>query len=548
MACRDPRQPTATKDPQRAMNARHRKAFRFPAANLLLPALTAAALLAAPLAAQFDYELEKRTSAQLGANIDLDVVGAPAGSLALLVPSSNGGPTPLSLIDPVDPRAIAVGTDLLSAIAIAVTDATGGASYAFALPNNPSLSGIELHWQSLTLLLGATFFGELSNDVVTLTGTTNTGVVAPSALQFSRAFSASLVDADNNQSGSDVLVTGGGSGTLTAATGLASTELWDFRRMRRIAGPNMTVARALHLSVTLNDGRTLIIGGANQVGVVLSNCEIYDPSTNSFTATGSMGTPRILHAACLLGDGRVMVAGGTSTLTPDVTAAITGTLQSAEIYDPSAGTWSSTANIGGRRLAPALTLLPNNQVMVSGGVEVTFFFGIPIGAISTTNVQLWSPGSGNWSNAPSMAQGRAGHQYNQVTLNDGRILMSGGVNVPSLLGAVNAAPISGAEVFNPTTSSWQTVNMPNARALHTATVLANGRVAACGGAQGTLTTPVSIANVDVFDPSSNTWASVPDLTGARASHVANLMPDGTLMLFGGQGATTTLGSIETLRF
>jgi len=147
-----------------------------------------------------------------------------------------------------------------------------------------------------------------------------------------------------------------------------------------------------------------------------------------------------------------------------------------------------------------------------------------------------------------MAQGRAGHQYNQVTLNDGRILMTGGVNVPNLLGAVNAAPINGAEAYNPVTNSWQTVNMPNARALHSATVLADGRVVACGGAQGTLTTPISIANVDVFNPGSNTWTSAPALTGARASHAANLMPDGTLMLFGGQGATTSLTTVETLRF
>ena len=147
-----------------------------------------------------------------------------------------------------------------------------------------------------------------------------------------------------------------------------------------------------------------------------------------------------------------------------------------------------------------------------------------------------------------MSQGRAGHQYNQVTLNDGRVLMTGGLNVPNLLGATSAAPISGAEVYNPATNSWQTVNMPTVRALHSATVLADGRVVACGGAQGTLLVPISVANVDVFNPSTNTWSSAPALTGARASHTANLMSDGTLVLFGGQGATTSLTTIETLRF
>ena len=57
--------------------------------------------------------------------------------------------------------------------------------------------------------------------------------------------------------------------------------------------------------------------------------------------------------------------------------------------------------------------------MVSGGVQIGFFFGIPTSATSTTNVQIWNGGS--WSGAAGMAQGRAGHQYNQVRLNDGRV-------------------------------------------------------------------------------------------------------------------------------
>jgi hypothetical protein len=521
--------------------------------NLLsrhLPAcgLLALTLLAAPLAAQFDYDLEKRSSARLGQDLQLDIVGAPASSLALIIPSANVGPTPLSLIDPADLRALAIGVDLLSFQGVVFTDGAGAASYSLPLPNTPSFSGFELHWQSVTLLFGATLVGELSNDVATLTGSPDTGVLAPSSLQFARALSTSLVDADNNNSAGDVLVTGGGAGTLTSATGLASTELWNFRRMTRTAGPLMTTARALHSAVTLNDGRVLLIGGANQTGTVLASCELYDPATNSFSATGSMGTPRILHGACLMADGRVMVAGGTSTLTPDVTAAITGTLNSAEIYNPTSGTWTNTANIGGQRLAPALSLLSTGQVMVSGGVQVGFFFGIPISAVSTTAVQRWNPANGTWSSGASMAQGRAGHQYNQVTLNDGRILMTGGVNVPNLLGAATAAPINGAEAYNPVTNSWQTVNMPTARALHSATVLADGRVVVCGGAQGSFTAPTSIANVDMFTPASNTWSSLPLLTTPRSSHAANLLPDGTLILFGGQGATTSIASIETLRF
>ncbi|MGC6488485.1 MAG: Kelch repeat-containing protein [Planctomycetota bacterium] len=504
------------------------------------------ALCAAHLTAQSDFDLEKRSGGRLGDPLVLEAVGAPPLSVLLLVPSNTAGPTPLSLVDPTDPRAVSVGIDLVSVTVPMFPGVSGAATASLSTPVNLALHGAVLNWQALELTFGASVFGELSNPVVTQTGLADAGVLAPAGLSAARSFAATLVDADNNASGGDVLVTGGGSGTLTSATGLASTELWDFRTMSFSAGPNMASARVLHSAVRMNDGRVLIVGGADQNATTLSSCEIYDPAVDQFFPTGSMATPRVLHGACLMADGRVMVAGGTDTLSANITDVVTGTLNSAEIYDPATGVWSSTSNIGGRRLAPALTRLPNGEVMVSGGVEISFFFGFPVSASSTNKVQRWS--NGGWSNGPNMAQGRSGHQYNQVRLNDGRILMTGGIDVPSLLGATNAAPISGAEVFNPANGTWQTVNMPIARALHSATLLGDGRVAVCGGAQGLLTAPASISAVHVFQPSTNSWSSAPPLTGPRASHVARLLPDGTLALFGGQGASATLTSVETLRF
>lgn len=508
--------------------------------------LLSLALLAAPVLAQSDFDLEKRTAGRLGDPLSFDVVGAPPLSILLLVPSNTAGPTPLSLLDPTDPRLLSVGADLLSLAAPLVTDPAGGAGYSALLPNDPAISGAQLFWQALQLNFGANFVGDLGNPVTILAGSPDTGVLAPAALTSARSFAAAFFDANNNASAGDVLVTGGGTGTLTSATGLASTELWNFRSMTFTPGPTMSTARVLHTAVELNDGRVLIIGGADQNANTLSSCEIYDPATNSFSPTGSMGTSRVLFGAAKLDDGRVVVAGGTDTLDSNIVNVVGGVLRSTEIYNPATGSWSGSQNIGGYRLAPALTSLPNNRVMVSGGVQIGFFFGIPTSATSTTNVQIWNNGS--WSGAPGMAQGRAGHQYNQVRLNDGRILMTGGVNVPSLLGASNAAPISGAEAYNPATNSWQTVNMPITRALHTATVLGDGRVAVCGGAQGLLTAPVSINQVHVFNPSNNSWSGAPALTGPRASHTARLLPDGTLALFGGQGAASTLSSVETLRF
>ena len=84
-------------------------------------------LCAAPLVAQSDFDLEKRTAGRLGDPLVLEAVGAPPLSVLLLVPSNSAGPTPLSLVDPSDPRAVSVGIDLVGVTVPMFPDAGGGA-------------------------------------------------------------------------------------------------------------------------------------------------------------------------------------------------------------------------------------------------------------------------------------------------------------------------------------------------------------------------------------------------------------------------------------
>lgn len=504
--------------------------------------------ISATTPAQNDHDLDKTAAGTLGGSLAFAVANASPGSLLLVMPSFTAGPTQIAMIDPGDPRTLQIGQDLLASWFVLVTSPAGTASHSIALPLVPSLHAITLRWQTLTFPGATRLVDEIGNLIVTRTGLPGTGTLAAATLGSARAFAAALPNPLRNAGGGDVVIAGGGAGTLTGATGLATTEMWDFRTLGRLPGPNMNSARALHLGVTLPDGRTLVSGGADATGAVLSSCEVYDPATNTFSFTGSMATPRILHAAAVLADGRVMVAGGTSTLMPDVLAAIGGTQNSVEIWNPATGNWSPGPSLGGRRLGPALSLLPNGRMMVSGGVEVSFLFGLPVGAVSTTAVQIYNPATNAWSNGASMQSGRAGHHYNQVTLANGRVLMTGGVLVPSLLGATNAAPIAGAEFYDQPSNTWTSVPMGTARSLHSATLLADGRVAVCGGAQGTLTAPTSIDGVEVFDPGTNGWTVQPPLASPRSAHAAALQPDGLLVLFGGQAAAGTASSIETLHF
>ena len=70
----------------------------------------------------------------------------------------------------------------------------------------------------------------------------------------------------------------------------------------------------------------LIAGGDG--GSTLSSAELYDPTAGTFTATGSMNAARQEHVATLLSTGSVLLAGGEGPIPPSSF----GGLSSAELY------------------------------------------------------------------------------------------------------------------------------------------------------------------------------------------------------------------------
>ncbi len=216
-----------------------------------------------------------------------------------------------------------------------------------------------------------------------------------------------------------VLITGGSDQDPTG-TGLASAELYDPVTGTFTQTGSMAVGRFLHTATLLQNGKVLIAGGiTTSASEPVATAELYDPATGTFTMTGAMAVAREQHTATLLPDGRVLIVGGTTSPPASLTSAwlATGTVDlqgtaTAEIYDPSTGSFSATGSMAAARTFHTATLLPSGKVLVAGGGD------------ESSTAEVYDPVTGSFSTTGGMEIGRSGHTA--TLLSNGSVLVSGG--------------------------------------------------------------------------------------------------------------------------
>lgn len=306
-----------------------------------------------------------------------------------------------------------------------------------------------------------------------------------------------------------MLVTGGSG----PGSSVASAELFDLSNGTWSAAATTVVAHAAHSSTILSNGQVLVAGGTNGTATV-SSTELYDPPTSKWLATSSLNAIRKFHTATLLANGKVLVAGGAGN----------NALASAELYDRSTAAWTNTGSLNTSRFDHTATLLPNGKVLVTGGVRSS---GVPPTTTYIASAELYDPASGTWVFTGSMATAR--HNHTATLLPDGRVLVSGGANA-------NNNFLATCEVYNPSTGTWSaTGSMANPRELHTATLLPRAQVLVAGGTNDATAQGIVLNSVEIYNPASGQWVTVPSLSTAREGHSATLMPDGRVMVYGGLG-------------
>jgi uncharacterized protein YjbI with pentapeptide repeats len=277
---------------------------------------------------------------------------------------------------------------------------------------------------------------------------------------------------------------------------------------------NMITARRNHMVIALPNGKILLTGGAGNADGTgsLTSAELYDPVAHTFSSTvNTMSTSRVDHTVTLLLNGEVLVTGGYSDTT--------NAQPSADLYFVANNVFNPvTAQMTTPRAEHAATLLANGTVLITGGNDNN--------GNTLASAEIFDP-TANTFTATTQPMNSVRQAHHADLLPNGKVLISGGLD-----GNNNA--LASAEIYDPVAGTFTpTGNMTTARGNHSSALLYTGQILVAGGLTGPGTGLVVTATAELYNPGTGTFTPTVNMSIARGHYAGIVLGDGTDFISGG---------------
>jgi hypothetical protein len=299
-----------------------------------------------------------------------------------------------------------------------------------------------------------------------------------------------------------------------------------YKNSTAIAGANQQVYMTPVLSSADNGEQFYVVVSDNYGRSATSNTATLTIQgvSGTFVNTGTPSTARNCHTATLLQNGMVLIAGGRDGNNP---------LSSAELFDPATGNFTATGSLVTSRCAHSATLLQNGKVLIAGGYN----FGNNNSLPTLSSAEIYDPAAGTFSATGSLATSRTSHSA--TLLASGKVLVAGGASTAD---GYTYTTIGSAELYDPVAGTFSATGSLNTARVAPATLLSNGQVLVAGGSS--IGTGSPIGSAEIYDPTAGTFALTGSLVTARFANSSTLLPNGNVLIAGGQDANNNVLTAE----
>lgn len=350
----------------------------------------------------------------------------------------------------------------------------------------------------------------------------------------------SSVDAGSGDGGS---VDGGSTPTVTEVTppGPTPTEPAVVAPVDPAAtlgarpAASLTVARGGHAAIRLRTGEVLVVGGLTGPRQPIGAPELYDPATNLFTPLAPI--PGVaagdewkaaLPTLTLLQDDRVLVTGGYGVETAKDKSP--QKLKSAYVYSPLERTFTRVTSMKAARVGAAAALLPNGDVLVTGG--------------GSREIEVYTPATNTWTQLT--ADAKRAPIGGSATIVGSRLVLAGGGGTSIDGGSAgDGVKVSQSILLEGQVTATTLGKLATGRTNHAAARLDDQHVVVVGGHDPPNPSKV-LASIEVLDLATGTWSS-PGAMGLPRTGCELARVHGALAVFGGSTGTTEAATIELLQ-